>query len=254
MDSGLHRVCQFISVCASVMHVISVHPAGVHTHTHTRRHTHFSSSFGLFVRTNTLRHVLLQCVNFMFQAQRNSCIAVDSGFSLSELSELTHSLICLSGFCFVRLYVCVCVCVCVCVWEENPPHVRGHIKTQGPLLGAWDSNSRLQLRISTILRHFIIIFCFVSAVIKVLFILLFLHVMHTVVLSPSGVHVPRQHHNEPHSSRSESQFEPFSYKFLARSPSRPAASVFVFNSGDNRVLQPCWAPNLWTLWTIYQPT
>lgn len=40
MDSGLHRVCQFISVCASVMHVISVHPAGVHTHTHTVADTH----------------------------------------------------------------------------------------------------------------------------------------------------------------------------------------------------------------------
>lgn len=128
--------------------------------------------------------------------------------------------------------------------------MRGHIKTQGPFLGAWDSNSRLQFRISAILRHFIIIFCFVSAVMKVLFILLFVHVMHAVVPSPSGVHVPRQHHNEPHSSRSESQFEPFSYKFLARSPSCPAAPAFVFNSGDNRVLQPRWAPNLCTLWTI----
>lgn len=94
-----------LSLCALQWCMLLACTLQVYTHTHTD----FPFSFGLslpFVHTNTFRHVLLECVNFMFQAQRSSCIAVDSSFlSLSSLNSHTLWSVSLD----FPLYDCVCV-------------------------------------------------------------------------------------------------------------------------------------------------
>lgn len=123
MDSGLHTVCWFISVCTSAVCVISMYPAGTHTHT----------SLSL-IGTNAFRHILLECVNFLFKAQRNGCIMVDSS-SLSPWALWTHTLSDLSPWIFLCLTVCVCVCACgrVCegAWVMCE---RKTLQTWGPLI------------------------------------------------------------------------------------------------------------------------
>lgn len=104
------RVCQFISVCASVMHVISVHPAGVHTHTHTVADTHIFLPLLVFSFVQTHWDTFSSSVWTLCSRPRGTVVSLwILVFSLWAL--WTHTLSDLS----LRIFLCATLCVCVCV-------------------------------------------------------------------------------------------------------------------------------------------
>lgn len=92
----------------------------VYTHTHTQSQTH--TFFFLFWSFRSYKHIETRSprvCELYVPGPEERLYRCGFWFSLSELSELTHSLICLSGFSFVRL------CVCVCVFKRKILHMWG---------------------------------------------------------------------------------------------------------------------------------
>lgn len=92
----------------------------VHTQAHARTQTHrFFFHFWSLPFLRSYKHIQTRSprvCELYVQSPEEQLYRCGFQFFLSELSELTHSLICLSGFSSARL--------CVRVREESPPNVR----------------------------------------------------------------------------------------------------------------------------------
>lgn len=109
-----------LSLCALQWCMLLACTLQVYTHTHTQSQTH--TFFFLFWSFRSYKHIETRSprvCELYVPGPEERLYRCGFWFSLSELSELTHSLICLSGFSFVRL------CVCVCVFKRKILHMWG---------------------------------------------------------------------------------------------------------------------------------